>query len=84
MLHDPARHERLGPARWDAALAEDAIRRIVSDAEARYSEDRYWPIHPADRPPDSPPDHVETSLYDGACGVLWALERLQSAGVVTL
>jgi hypothetical protein len=45
MLHDPTRHEALQSIAWDEGAAREAIRRIVSDTEARFSPDAYWPIY---------------------------------------
>lgn len=84
MLFDPNRHETLTPIEWDQSLALEAIRRIVRDTETRFSREAYWPIHPQDRQGDSDVRTYETSLYDGACGVVWALEYLQALGAVHL
>ncbi len=84
VLHDPSRHEPLRQLGWDDEFVRAAIRRIVMDSESRFTEDRYWPIHLLDRQPGSSPEHVETTLYDGACGVAWALQYLQASGVATL
>jgi hypothetical protein len=83
MLHDPARHEALIPRQWDEAEARAAIERIVADTEARFDADSYWPLHPLDREGDGP-DMVETPLYHGATGVIWALHYLQDCGAVRL
>jgi hypothetical protein len=84
MLHDPARHHPLRQIPWNEARVRAAIERIVLDAEAHFSEDSYWPLHPLDQTGRNPPGHVETSLYDGACGVMWALHYLQAIGAATL
>jgi hypothetical protein len=86
MLYDPARHEALRPLPWDEGRARAAIERIVLDAESRYTEDRYWPVHPLDREggDEGETGPVETPLYHGACGVIWALRYLQSVGAATL
>jgi Lanthionine synthetase C-like protein len=84
MLYAPERHEPLRPLQWDEGIALAAIERIVRDTEAQYAEDRYWPLHPADRQGDSDARTYETALYDGACGVFWALEYLQAVGAVRL
>jgi hypothetical protein len=87
MLHDPARHEALTPRAWDETQARAAIARIVADAEAHFDPQRYWPLHPLDREADSDdagPDVVETPMYHGAGGVIWALHYLQSRGAAHL
>jgi hypothetical protein len=84
MLYDPARHEPLRPLPWDECQVRAAIERIVADTESRFTEDRYWPLHPLDRESEDAPGRVETPLYHGACGVVWALHYLQAVGAVTL
>ena len=84
MLHDPARHEALQPIAWDEARVRAAIVQIAADTERRFSPDRYWPLHPLDIDPKEDPALIVTSLYFGACGVIWALEYLQSVGAVSL
>ncbi|MEO5699946.1 MAG: LanC-like protein [Casimicrobiaceae bacterium] len=44
----------------------------------------YWPIHPLDLEAGDDPDLPATSLYFGACGVAWALHRLQDVGAIML
>lgn len=84
MLFDPDRHEPLTHSAWDETSAIAAIERIVRDTEARFSEESYWPLHPEDRQGESDARTYETSLYDGACGVLWALGYLHELGAVQL
>jgi hypothetical protein len=84
MLYDPTRHETLRPIAWDEARVRAVIQRIVGDTEARYSPDRYWPLHPRDVNGDEDPTQPATGLYYGACGVIWALQYLQSVGAATL
>ncbi len=84
MLFDPHRHEPLIPMVWDQNTAVEAIQRIVRDTEARFTPERYWPVHPADRQGEADVRVYETSLYDGACGVVWALEYLQAIGAAQL
>jgi Family of unknown function (DUF6494) len=80
MLYEAARHEPLRRLRWDESEAGAAIERIVRDAESRFTEDRYWPLHPLDVQGAHDTKKYETSLYDGACGVFWALDYLESVG----
>lgn len=82
-LYDPARHESLRPLPWDEDQVKSAISRIVVDVEARYSEDSYWPVHPRDRR-RGVDERFDTPLYDGACGVIWAVDYLQRVGAVRL
>ncbi|CAH0142548.1 hypothetical protein SRABI118_00322 [Massilia sp. Bi118] len=83
MLYDPTRHEALDPRPWDEARARAAIADIVAGTEARFDAGSYWPLHPLDREGDGP-DMVETPLYHGAAGVVWALHYLQDCGAVRL
>jgi hypothetical protein len=78
MLYDPARHEPLRPLPWNESQARALIERIVADTETRFTEDRYWPLHPLDRTANNEAEHFETPLYDGACGVFWALHYLRA------
>ncbi len=80
MLYDPAKHEPLRAIPWDERRVRAEIERIVADTESHFTEEGYWPLHPLDREGDEPPGRVETPLYHGACGVLWALHYLQAVG----
>jgi len=84
MLYEPARHETLRPIRWDESAARQTIERIVADTEARFSPDRYWPIHPLDAQGVHQPGQFDKTLYDGACGVFWALHYLEAVGACRL
>jgi hypothetical protein len=79
MLHDPARHEPLVGAPWSEALARDAIRTIVDDVAAQFDPETLWPVHPRDQEPGDPPV-PRPMLYDGAAGVVWALQHLKELG----
>lgn len=83
MLYDPLRHERLQARAWNEDQAHAAIRSIVAHTEAAFRDGRYWPVHPLDREGDDP-DPVETPLYHGAAGVIWALHYLRDSGAVIL
>jgi hypothetical protein len=63
--------------------ARAAIERIVLEAESGFDDDCYWPLHPLDRQVGATKP-FETVLYDGACGVVWALHYLEAAGAVSL
>jgi len=78
MLHDPDRHEPLAGIEWDEDRARAAIAHIVQRTEARFSPERYWPMHPRDA--DGGDDAPAYPLYHGACGVIWALSHLASIG----
>ncbi len=84
MLYDPDRHEPLTQSAWDETSAIAAIERIVRDTEARFSDESYWPLHPEDRQGERDTRTYETALYDGACGVFWALGYLHNLGAVQL
>ena len=85
MLFDPTRHEPCIDMPWSEARARAAIEQIVRDAESRFTPDGLWPTHPRDAEfTAASPSSPLTQLYDGACGVMWALHHLQSAGAVRL
>jgi lantibiotic modifying enzyme len=84
MLFDPARHEALLPIEWDEHRVRAAISHIAGDIEAHYSEAAYWPLHPLDLEKGDDPDVPATTLYSGACGVIWALHYLESVRAVRL
>jgi hypothetical protein len=84
MLYDPTRHEALQSTAWNEDLARETIQRIVGDTEERFSPDRYWPLHPRDIDGDEDPNQIATTLYYGACGVIWALHYLQAVGAASL
>ena len=78
MLHDPAMHESLQDARWDAEVVRTTIRALVADVERAYDGDQFWP-------PANEWDAFGASLplkdvFVGAAGVVWALDRLQRSG----
>ena len=81
-LFDAAAHEPLTARAWSEAQARGAIAEIVADAEAAFDPDALWPAHPLDE--EDGPLPSPTGLYLGASGVVWALDALASAGVVTL
>ena len=74
----------LRPIPWDETEVRRTIERIVADTEASFSEERYWPRHPLDAQGVPRPEQFETSLYDGACGVFWALHYLEDVGACAL
>ncbi len=79
MLWDPERHEPPTGEPWDESVVRAAIRAVATDAEGAYDEATLWPPHQLDDPSGIP----WTSLYCGASGVAWALDRLQRRGAIT-
>lgn len=79
-LFDPSRHERLHAGPWDEQMAREMIARIADDAMTMFDPVRYWPLHPRDIEPGDDPEQPATSLYFGACGVMWALRYLAGVG----
>ena len=79
-LYDPGRHEPLAVAEWNPGLVRDAIAAICRDAKSAFAADRFWPLHPEDDEPSNPADGVLRGLYDGAAGMVHALDRLAEAG----
>ena len=77
VLFSAERHEPLHEAAWDPAAARTAIARIAAAARSAFTGDGFWPIHPRDA--DAGPGPL-TSLYDGAAGVIWALDHLAREG----
>lgn len=80
MLWDPDRHELLGDEAWDEQVARAGVRALAVDADRAYAEATLWPAHPLDQPGANVP---WTSLYCGASGVAWALDRLRQRGALT-
>jgi Lanthionine synthetase C-like protein len=77
MLFESAAHEPLTERPWDEAAARDAVATIAADAERAFDPDRLWPMHPRD---DEEESAQFTTLYLGASGVVWALDRLARMG----
>jgi hypothetical protein len=70
-LYRPSEHEPLADAPWDEERARRGIAGIVADAERLD-----WPPHPRDADGWLPEDPA--TLYLGAPGMAWALDRLGS------
>jgi hypothetical protein len=83
-LFDASSHEPLTSESWDEARARRTIAGIAADAEAAFDPDALWPVHPLDDedPNDRPPPTL--GLYLGAAGVVWGLDALARASLVTL
>ena len=83
MLFIPDRHEALRGDAWNDGEARAAIERIGANTCAAFDPHTLWPTHPRDRD-DQAADLPNASLYQGAAGVIWALERLQADGMADL
>jgi hypothetical protein len=72
VLYEPAHFEPLTEESWDPPAVEDAIAKIIRDADAAFDPETLWPAHDWDQ---------ETkNLYVGAAGVIWALDALRRRG----
>jgi Lanthionine synthetase C-like protein len=78
VLYRPEAFEPLTEATWDERRVRDAIRAIVADADRAYDPDALWPAHDWDGWNTPLP---LKSLYVGAAGVVWALDRLRRRGL---
>lgn len=76
-LYSADRHLALRGEVWDAAIARDAVVRIVAETRNAASLRGTWPVHPHDGPKGSPP---LLGLYFGSAGVIWALDQLVRSG----
>ncbi|MGN6377327.1 MAG: lanthionine synthetase C family protein, partial [Gaiellales bacterium] len=81
-LFDAPSHEPPAGDPWTERAARAAISEIVSDAEQAFDPAGLWPAHPLDEDGERLPP--QTALYMGAAGVVWALDWLQRAGLVSL
>ena len=83
MLFIADRHEALHGDGWSEGAARAAIERIVAVTCAAFDPRMLWPTHPRDR--DEPEAALPmASLYQGAAGVIWALERLKADAMADL
>jgi hypothetical protein len=80
MLFIPDRHEALRGEAWSEQPVREAIARIAATACAAFDPQTLWPVHPRDRI-DEAGALPDASLYSGAAGVIWALERLKGDGL---
>ena len=83
-LFDASSHEPLTSESWDEARARRTIAGIAAEAEAAFDPDALWPVHPLDDEDPSDPLPPTLGLYLGAAGMVWGLDALARAGLVTL
>ena len=83
MLFIADRHQALCDAPWSETAARAAIERIAMATRAAFDPHTFWPVHPNDRD-DQAADLPTASLYQGAAGVIWALQRLEADGMACL
>jgi hypothetical protein len=81
-LFEASRHESLTDAPWDESLARAAVERIAADAESAFTPGGLFPIHPLDVSPERA--NPLKPLYYGAAGAIWALRKLEAAGLAAL
>src|SRR5204862_8287289 len=80
-LFNPEAHEPLTARGWHEGAVRDAIAAIAADAESAFDPDRLWVPHPLD---DEPEAARLATLYLGASGMVWGLDRLARLGAVEL
>ena len=80
MLFIPDRHEALRGEAWSEHLVRQAIAQIATTACATFDPQTLWPIHPRDRIDEADALPL-ASLYSGATGAIWALQRLKGDGL---
>ena len=74
MLYKPETFDPLTAEPWSEQRIRERIRSIVTDAEAAYSPDSFWPADEWDAWEAPLP---LMNLYAGAAGVLWGLDALR-------
>jgi hypothetical protein len=80
LLYDPAQHRQLDATPWSETAARAAIETIADDAIGAYrGPEQLWPNALDDLEGD--PDVPYRSVYLGAAGVAWALDRLTRDGL---
>jgi hypothetical protein len=79
VLYLPDPFEPLTETRWDGGTVRDAIQAIVADVEGAYrGPERLWPPDPI--PGWTGADPIK-SVYAGAAGTIFALDRLRRRGL---
>ncbi|HUJ55279.1 MAG TPA: LanC-like protein [Gaiellaceae bacterium] len=76
-LYEPTQFDVPSDEPWAPARVEDAIAAIVSDADAAFDRDWLWPVDEWDGREQPRP---LKNLYNGAAGVIWALDALRRSG----
>ena len=76
-MFEPERHFTPAFRGWDAAEVRATIGEIAADALASLDPVTLWPAHPLDNVEDG-----TGSIYFGAAGVIWALDRLRRVGAI--
>ena len=80
-LFHPEAHEPLTETAWNERAVRAAVAAIAADAETSFDPGRLWAPHPLDEEPESA---RFTTLYLGAAGMVWGLDRLARSGAVEL
>jgi hypothetical protein len=80
MLFTPHAHEPLIEEGWDPDRVRAAIREIADDTERSFDDG--WTTHPLDVYDESDAVRRHRSVYEGAAGVVQALDSLQRRGLV--
>jgi hypothetical protein len=75
-MFEKSRHVPLRTFAWDISEARAAINEIVDDARTAFSETGFWHAHPQDEGVTD----GDTSIYFGACGIIWGLDYLARCG----
>lgn len=81
MLHKAEAFEPLTDEPWAEARVLARVRAIVANAGESFDPDELWPIDERDAEGAALP---LTSLYSGASGIVWALDRLRPHAEVAI
>ncbi len=76
MLYKPEAFEPLTEQRWDEVGVRRRIGEIVADADKAFDSKGLWPSSEEDA---GEAGRSLTTLYSGAAGVIWALDRLRDS-----
>jgi Lanthionine synthetase C-like protein len=80
-LFNQEAHEPLTQRAWDEGAVRAAVVTIAADAERAFDPERLWRPHPLDEEPE---EARFTTLYLGAAGMVWGLDRLARLGAAEL